>query len=232
MGFSTTIARRGVGLSKSYLILGVLLGIYGLGFTNAPQLIPKSGVPTSGVSITAALPFMSVAMLSLVAILIATPVELIFVYDRNNGVLEYLLSTGMDQMDIFKGYLKAALLLAAAFLLAANLANVTVGLLLGVDRILLSAITVLTFAIGVSAVAFVTVAMMAFSSLQKTPLGANQPLGIVLGIIPIFPFFVIPLVFPSLVILVGFVLAAIVAAIAVGFLLMAGRLILRERLLP
>src|SRR5208283_5693539 len=48
-------------------------------------------------------------------LMLATPVVLLFVYDKNNGVLEYLLSLGMTQRDIYMRYIKAALLLAFVF---------------------------------------------------------------------------------------------------------------------
>ncbi len=44
--------------------------------------------------------------------MVPMPVILLYVYDKNNGVLEHLLSIGWNQNDIFKQYLKAALFLA------------------------------------------------------------------------------------------------------------------------
>ena len=72
----------------------------------------------------------------------------------------------------------------------------------------------------------------AFSSLQKTYSGANQPLGIVLGIVPILPSLLLPLVLPSLATLLELAIAGITILISLGLLLSAGRLILREKLLP
>ena len=56
---------------------------------------------------------------------------MLFVYDKNNGVLEYLLSTGLDQLDIFKGYVKASLALATYLLVFAIILNTVVGGLAG-----------------------------------------------------------------------------------------------------
>ena len=232
MGFAVTIARRAVGLSKAYPILGVALGAYAIALSNIPTAFPSNPISSQGLDLATFLPFVSIALMSLTVLLVTTPVELIFVYDKNDGVLEYLLSTGMDQMDVFKAYLKAAVLLSGSFLIIVNMVNIAVGLILGADRFLLLVVTLLTIAVGVSTVAFVTVAMIAFSSLQKTRAGSNQPLGIAVGIIPMFPFFIIPIAFPGYAVAVGFLAAAIVALVAAGFLLGAGRLIQRERLLP
>ncbi len=232
MGFVVTIARRGVGLSKAYPIMGAAMGVYAIVLSNIPTAFPSNPVSSSGLDLATFLPFVSIALMSLTALLVTTSVELIYVYDKNDGVLEYLLSTGLDQMDIFKAYLKAAVLLSGSFLIILNVVNVVIGLVLGAERLLLFVETLLSIAVGVSAVAFVTVAMIAFSSLQKTRAGSNQPLGIVLGILPMIPFFFIPIAFPTYAVAVGFLAAAIVALVAGGFLLGAGRLIQRERLLP
>jgi hypothetical protein len=97
---------------------------------------------------------------------------------------------------------------------------------------LLASIAVLTFAIGISEVFLVTVCMVAFSSLQKTPMGANQPLGVVIGIIPMFPALILPLAFPEYAVIIDLLIAAVILLISVALLLSIGRLILREKLLP
>ena len=97
--------------------------------------------------------------------MLSTSVTLLYVYDKNNGVLEYLLSIGWSQGDIFKRYLKAALLLGlilfVAEFAAIFVAMVIAGTILGLMTLALTA------ALGFSAVSLVTVAMMAFSSLQN-----------------------------------------------------------------
>ena len=64
-------------------------------------------------------------------LIFATPVILLYVYDKNNGVLEYLLSLGWNQSDIFKRYLKAALFLALTLFIAEFAANVIVSVIAG-----------------------------------------------------------------------------------------------------
>jgi len=82
--------------------------------------------------------------MSLSAVLFALPVIMLYVYDKNNGVLEYLLSTGLDQLDVFKGYVKASLVLATCLLVFAVTLNTVVGVLFGTSLILLATIAILT----------------------------------------------------------------------------------------
>jgi hypothetical protein len=96
----------------------------------------------------------------------------------------------------------------------------------------LASIAALTFAIGISEVFLVTISMMAFSSLQKTPMGANQPLGVIIGIIPMFPALILPLVFPSHAIVIDISIAVVTLLVSLALLLSISRLILREKLLP
>jgi len=74
--------------------------------------------------------------------------------------------------------------------------------------------------------------MMAFSSLQKTPMGANQPLEVIIGIIPVFPTLIFPLVFPSYAIIMDILIAIAILLVSIALLLSVDRLILREKLLP
>jgi len=157
---------------------------------------------------------------------------MLFVYDKNNGVLEYLLSTGLDQLDIFKGYVKASLVLASYLLVFAIILNTVVGVLLGTSMTMLVSIAILSFVIGISEVFLVSVCMVAFSSLQRTPMGANQPLGVIIGVVPMFPALILPLVFPTYAIVVDLTIAAITLIISLALLLSIGRLISREKLLP
>ena len=87
------------------------MSIYGTILSNYMTLIPANSVnPVSTpIDLTNIFPILSVAFLSLSALLFSLPVVMLFVYDKNNGVFEYLLSTGLDQLDIFKGYVKASL---------------------------------------------------------------------------------------------------------------------------
>ena len=226
--------RRSVRLSKTYFVLGVVISIYGTIISNILALIPANSVNpvNTPIDLMNIFPILSVAILSLSTLLFSLPVVMLFVYDKNNGVLEYLLSTGLDQLDIFKGYVKASLSLAAYLLVFSNTFNTAIGIYLGTSLGLLISISVLTFAIGISEVFLVTVSMMAFSSLQKTPMGANQPLGVIIGIIPMFPALIFPLIFPSYAIAIDISIASVTLLISFAVLLSIGRLILREKLLP
>jgi hypothetical protein len=236
VGFWQVTMKRSTQLSKSYIILGTVLTIYGVVLSNLMSIIPSIIPPDVNtpvpIDLTNSFPFLSIALLSLSAVMFALPVAMLFVYDKNNGVLEYLLSTGLDQLDIFKGYVKASLVLATYLLLFAIILNTAVGILLGTNLTLLVSIAILTFAIGISEVFLVSVCMVAFSSLQKTPMGANQPLGIIVGIIPMFPALILPLAFPTYAIIVDLTIAAITLLASLALLLSTGRLIRREKLLP
>jgi hypothetical protein len=232
MSFWQVTLKRSVRLSKTYFILGIVLTIYGIFMSNLMSIIPPESATPAPIDLSNNFPVLSVALLSLSALLFSLPVVMLFVYDKNNGVLEYLLSTGLDQLDIFKGYVKASLALSACLLVFAIILNSAVGVFLGTSLGLLVSIAVLTFAIGISEVFLVTVCMVAFSSLQKTPMGANQPLGVVIGIIPMFPALILPLAFPEYAVIVDLLMAAVILLISVALLLSIGRLILREKLLP
>lgn len=236
MSFWKATMKRSTRLSKSYFIIGTFTTIYGVVLSNLmtliPSLIPADlGTPVP-VDLLGSFPLLAVALLSLSAVMFALPVIMLFVYDKNNGVLEYLLSTGLDQLDIFKGYVKAALVLAVYLLVFAIVLNTVIGVLLGTSLTLLATIGVLTFAIGISEVFLVSVCMIAFSSLQRTPMGANQPMGIIVGIIPMFPALILPLAFPAYAIIVDLTIATIVLLASLGLLLSTSRLIRREKLLP
>ena len=236
MGFWQVTMKRSTRLSKSYIIIGIFLTIYGVVLSNLTTIIPSIIPPDINtpvpIDLTNSFPLLSIALLSLSAVMFALPVVMLFVYDKNNGVLEYLLSTGLDQLDIFKGYVKASLVLATYLLFFAIILNTVVGILLGTNLTLLVTIALLTFAIGISEVFLVSVCMVAFSSLQKTPMGANQPLGIIVGIIPMFPALLLPIAFPTYAIIVDLTIAAITLLASLALLLSTGRLIRREKLLP
>ena len=236
MRFWQVTMKRSTRLSKSYIIIGVLLTIYGVVLSNLmsiiPTIIPPDMNTPAPIDLTSSFPLLSIALLSLSAVLFALPVIMLFVYDKNNGVLEYLLSTGLDQLDIFKGYVKASLVLASYLLVFAIMLNTVVGVLLGTSMTMLVSIAILSFVIGISEVFLVSVCMVAFSSLQRTPMGANQPLGVIIGVVPMFPALILPLVFPTYAIVVDLTIAAITLIISLALLFSTGRLILREKLLP
>jgi hypothetical protein len=235
MGFWQVTLKRSTSLSKSYFIIGTITTIYGVVLSNLmtviPSITPPSNTPVP-VDLSSNFPLLSIALLSLSAVLFALPVIMLYVYDKNNGVLEYLLSTGLDQLDVFKGYVKASLVLATYLLIFAVILNTVVGVLLGTNLALLATIAILTFAIGISEVFLTSVCMVAFSSLQRTPMGANQPLGVIIGIIPMFPTLLLPIIFPAYGIVVDLTIAAITLLASIALLLSLGRLIRREKLLP
>jgi hypothetical protein len=228
--------KRSTRLSRSYIIIGAITTIYGVVLSNLMTIIPSiipAGINTPmPIDLTSNFPLLSIALLSFSAVIFSLPVVMLFVYDKNNGVLEYLLSTGLDQLDIFKGYVKASLVLATYLILFAIILNTVVGIVIGTSLTLLVNIALLAFAIGISEVFLVSVCMVAFSSLQKTPMGANQPLGVIVGILPMFPALILPLAFPTYAIIVDLAIAAITLLASFALLLSTGRLIRREKLLP
>jgi hypothetical protein len=236
VSFWKVTMKRSTHLSKSYIIIGSFLTIYGVIISNLmsiiPSIIPPDINTPAPIDLTNSFPLLSIALLSMAAVLFALPVIMLFVYDKNNGVLEYLLSTGLDQLGIFKGYVKASLVLATYLLVFAIILNTVVGVLLETSPTLLFSIAILTFAIGISEVFLVSVCMISFSSLQRTPMGANQPLGVIIGIVPMFPALILPLAFPTYAIVIDLTIAAITLLASLALLLSTGRLIRREKLLP
>lgn len=230
MGTTGIIFRRSVNLSKTYLLIGIFMGAMAVGMSALGLLTPPSSeIP---IDLQTYFSIFFIGLASMTAVLMATPVLLLFVYDKNNGVLEYMLSIGMTQSSLFRSYLQAALALAGIILVAEVAGNAALTLLLGGGTALLPSISVLTIVLGVSAVAFTTVLMMAFSSLQKQRVGANQPLGIGLGVLLIMPSFFVPALLPEMAVTIVFANAAVVIALSLAVFLLAGRLIKREKLLP
>ena len=85
------------------------------------------GVPrNSGIDVGTSLSLLSVALTAIAAVTLTTSVILLYVYDKNNGVLEYFLSLGMNQGDIYKRYLKAGVILVSLLMIAVAVANVAV----------------------------------------------------------------------------------------------------------
>ena len=236
---STIIARRSVSLSKTYPILGVGLALMGLLISSLSGVIsnlPTNGVPVnatgrSGLNIAAGLPFIAVPLQAFAAIIFATPVLLLFVYDKNNGVLEYFLSLGMTQSDIYRRYLKAALILASAIVCFDVVIDVAAGLIDGMVRLMLE-VSGLVVALALPTVCFGALIMMSFSSLQKQRVGSNQPLGMAIGVFIVMPSYVGPLIVPSLALAIDLLLAGLIVVLSVLMYLSASRLISREKLLP
>ena len=234
MSFWQATMKRSVRLSRTYFIMGVLMSVFGATISNVYSLIPADLLNIEGASIDLvnSMPLVSVSFLSLSALMFSMPVMMLFVFDKNTGVLEYLLSTGLSQFDVYKGYAKASLSLASILLAFSNVLNTSIGIYIGADLGFLATIVVLTFAVGLSGVLLGVVSMMAFSSFQKTQLGANQPLGIAIGMVPVLPALMVPFIFPSYALVIIISIAIVTLLISLGLLLLSGRLIPREKLLP
>jgi hypothetical protein len=239
-GQGRIIARRSISLSKTYPILGVLLGLIAVllsGLSGALGGLPLYGVSANGTSAASAgfspsLPLISISLQVLAAIIFATPVLLLYVYDKNNGTLEYLLSLGMDQGDVYKQYLKAALILASGLVGFEVAADVVGGLVGGLGVIEALEISGVVVALSLPVVSFGTLIMMSFSSLQKQRVGSNQPLGLAISVFLIMPAYVASLVLPSIAFEVDLLLAGLIVVLASLMFLASSRLISREKLLP
>lgn len=166
---------------------------------------------------------------SIVGLIITTPVFFLFVYDKNAGVLEYLLAVGMSQRDIFKGYLKAALMLSLVAMVPVVLLNLVLSPAGPVFAALAGGIALVT---GIADVAFVTVLMTAFSSMQRKPSGMNSPLGITIGAILLIPELALGALLGGAVLWLDVAIATGILVAAVILLLSLDRLIMREKLLP
>jgi len=232
MGITKIIMKRSINLSKTFLLVSAVMAVMAIGLSSMSSLLPLISVGGLVTGLESYLPQLFVALGALTAVLMATPVILLFVYDKNNGVLEYLLSVGMTQRTLFGSYLKASLALAGILLLILVLGNAAMTLILGGDVLRLPTVSAIVLVLGLSAVAFSTVAMMAFSSLQKQRVGANQPLGLAFGVVLILPTYFLPAIFPELAFTITALNTALAALLAVAAFLLAGRLIKREKLLP
>ena len=192
------------------------------------------GVPSTDVSFFAStdFSFFAVPLQALAAMFFATPVVLLFVYDKNNGVLEYLLSLGISQRDIYMQYLKAGLMLAGAIGVLDIILDVIAGTLFRAGGPVLIEIPILAIALDVSVVSLVTLIMMSFGSLQKQRVGSNQLLGTSVGALLVMPTFYIPLLLPSIAFWLDLGLACVIAGLSVVIFIASSRLIRREKLLP
>lgn len=245
-GFHSTqssflIAQRSLSLSKTYVIIAVVLSIIGIVIANINHAILglSTGIPTAqgssvanNLQVVSALPLIAVPLMVFSTLTFTTPVILLYVYDKNNGVLEYFLSLGMTQSDIYKGYLRAALLLASFMFVYVVSVNFVLGYVLGTDVGILAETLLLTPAIGYPAVSFATIAMMAFGALQKQRVGSNQPLGMGIGVIMVFPTYFIPILAPAFSLFGDLLVAGVIAISAASLFLLASKLIRREKLLP
>jgi hypothetical protein len=214
-----------------YVIIGVVMAILVTATLDIAGTF-ASNVPVNGgqsIDVKGTLGLMVVPMAALGGLVVTMPVYLLFVNDKNVGVLEYLLAVGMGQRDVFKGYLKAALLLAMIALVPAVLLNLVLspgGLTMGLMAGGLALVT------GIADVALVTVLMTGFSSMQRRPTGMNSPLGIGVGVFLLLPELVLLAAVGSIILWVDLGIAIVVLVAAVALLASLDRLIKREKLLP
>jgi len=227
------IVKRGFALSSSYIVFAIILSSIAILIANIGNAFLR-GVPGgSGVYAGTSISLLSVGLTALAAALLTTPVFLLYVYDKNNGVLEYFLSLGMNQGDIFKRYLKAGIILVLLLVFAVAVANIAVALILRGDVIFPLEASALAAALSLSVVSFSMMAMMAFSSLQKQRAGANQPLGLALGALLVMPVYLSSFVLPFIVVVVvDLVETVVVFALSIALFLLSSTLIRREKLLP
>ncbi len=250
-------AIRALGISKTYIATAVLMSalaiaVWGnvmyvnIGTNSASNSTASNTLASNTLAHNAVLagknskagsgvPLLALPLDMIPVITILTPVVMLFVYDKNNGVLEYLLSLGMTQRDIYMRYLKAALLLVFIFSILFVPAILAFGYVVygaGAVATVLS-IPLLSIPFSLAVTAFMIMAMMAFSALQKTRAGSNQPLGLAIGLLVTAPAYLVPFILSfEAGIYVDLVIVAIIATISFVFLMSSEKLIRREKFLP
>lgn len=220
---------RSARMGASYVILGVAMGLFLTAVFSLGLRAGGTAAAVQGVDITDILGFLVVPFAAIVGLLTTTPIYLLFVADKNTGLLEYLLAVGMGQRDVFWGYLKASLLLSLVGIvpmLLLNLALASGGIVLASEAAALGLVTAL------ADVALVTVLMTSFSSMQRKPSGMNSPVGISIGIFLVLPELLLTAVLGREIVWLDLGLGAAILAVS-GFLLLSiDRIIVREKLLP
>lgn len=231
MDISKQVFRRSARMGLSYVVLSLLMGVFLTTSLNIAATIGNVSSADNGNSVPLGpmLGLLVVPMGALVGLVITTPVYLLFVNDKNAGVLEYLLAVGMDQRDVFLGYLKAGVMLSLVAMVPVVLIN-TAFMSGGLGPALLGG--ALALGTGVSDVALVTIMMTAFSSMQRRPTGMNSSLGITIGVLFLIPELLLLSVLGTQVVWVEGGVAVALLIAAVFFLLSLGKLIKREKLLP
>jgi hypothetical protein len=250
-------ASRALGISKTYIAIAIFMSVLAIAVwgnvmyvnagtnstsnSTASNALSGSGVAHSarlignGSKAGSGIPLLALPLDMIPVITILSPVVMLFVYDKNNGVLEYLLSLGMTQRDIYMRYLKAALLLVSIFLILFVPAVLAYGYVVyGASAVATDLpIPFLAVPFSLAMTAFMIIAMMAFSSLQKTRAGSNQPLGLAVGLLTTIPAYLVPFTFPfEAGMYADLGIAAIIAVVALVFLMSSGKLISREKFLP
>jgi len=216
--------KRSLGLTRTYSILGAFFAGFGIFVLGALVIF----APDTQFFLFAA------AFSSFGILFFVTPIILLYVYDKNNGVLEYLLALGWNQNDIFKRYLKASLLLAFVVFIAEFAIVLILSVIAGSTTIIIGLLVMAIVAsLSFTAISLTTIAMIAFSSLQKQRVGANSPLALTIGVVIIIPTFYIPFIFPFAVsIFIDLLIAGLAGALTIVLLVLSSRLIRREKMLP
>jgi hypothetical protein len=223
---SWIFAKRSVRLTKVYSAMAIFFAAFGT-FTLEAVVILATDSPYV---------LIPIGFLGFGILFFATSVIFLYVYDKNNGVLEYLLSLGWNQSDVFEHYLKASLSLSSILFIAEFAVNVIVTVISGNPAAILLGIEMLalTAVLSFSAVSLVTVTMVAFSSLQKQRVGSNGPLGLIVGVVVLLPTFYIPEILQSfyLSVLADLLIAGFAGILSIILLILSSRLIRREKMLP
>jgi ABC-type transport system involved in multi-copper enzyme maturation permease subunit len=217
--FSLSIAKRSISVGKMYLGVGL--------FVLAINIIVPLQARLSSIFVT-----QSLSLMGIVGLIGTIPAMLLFVHDRENGTLEYLLSLGMDQVDIFMGYLLASLAVGGVMLALSAVGIVGAMLYVGVFSATVLTSLALSIFMGLSVICLVNVLMMSFASLQRQPIGMNQPLGIAIGAFILLGFMFIPILLPAVAATAQLVMAVAVFIVSLLAVLSAPKLIRREKLLP
>ncbi len=230
MDITKQVFKRSVRMGLSYVVLSLAMALFltiSLGLAGrAASVVANNG---QVIELGHALQHMVVPFAAVFGLIISTPTYLLFVNDKNAGVLEYLLAVGMGQRDVFGGYLKAALLLASVAILPALAVNLILSTQSLGAAVLTGALALVT---GLADVALVTFLMTAFSSMQRRPTGMNSPVGITIGILLVAPEVLLVAFLGSAIIWLDLAIGAAVVVATAVLLLRVDRLIMREKLLP
>jgi len=86
------IAKRSLSLSRAYVVIGVFLALLSVLISSLPKLLETlpSNIPTNSTAALnslSSLPLISVPLQVFACVSFTTPVLLLYVYDKNNGVL-------------------------------------------------------------------------------------------------------------------------------------------------
>jgi hypothetical protein len=255
-GTAISTAKRAMGLSKTYIVISIVFTLFALTIWNPYNYISlKASLTNSTNSTTNSISSNIISTTSLIegnlaknsyaliavpletipTIMVVTPVLLLFVYDKNNGVLEYLLSLGLDSRDIYLRYLKAALLMICVYLIIFTSINFAVSIVIHGESAapFLAPISILVAGLSLAAASLMVTMMMVFSSLQKPRTGSNQPLGILIGFAVTIPAYLVPFILPfSTAVKADAILIIVLAIITVSLIRSSKKLIRKEKFLP